>query len=302
MNTRKWLLIFFVLFLLTVLALYWSGARPRLDLSTLQFSSTAELAARGKVYAESAGCIDCHTDPAPNGAMLAGGRVLDTQFGRFVSTNITADKLTGIGAWSPEEFVTALRYGLSPTGMHYFPAFPYTSFTKMRTDDLVAIYEYLRSVPPIRRFNQKQRPRWYLWRGGLRFWKRLYFRPGVLEPDPLRPAQWNRGSYLVNAVVHCGECHTPRNRLGALNVAYRFAGTDGLPGGEKAPNITASRDAGIGYWSQQDLKAFLRTGIRPDGSTVNGLMREVIDNSLSALSDADLDAIVVYVKSVPAIN
>jgi len=303
MNTRKWLLLFTLLLLATLVALYWSGARPRVELSNLQFASTEEMVKRGEYVANLAGCVSCHTDVDEGGALLAGGREISTQRqGVFVGGNITSDPEAGIGGWTAEEFVVALRYGLSPSGKHYYPVFPYTSFSRMRDEDLVAIYEYLKTVPPSPQKSERQKPRWYLWRGGLRFWKKLYFLQRELEPDPLQPARWNRGSYLVNAVLHCAECHTPRNKLGALELGGMFSGNQVLPGKDMAPNITSSLKAGIGYWSDSDIKRFLRLGIKPNGERASGLMAEVVQSSTSYLDDADLDAVARYLKSLRAID
>lgn len=303
MDTRKWLLLFFLLFVMTLVALYWSGARPHVDLSNLQFASKGEMVARGEYIAELAGCVSCHTDSSHGGAAFAGGEPLEIEgMGSFVGGNITPDPEAGIGSWSAEEFVVALSYGLSPEGKHYYPVFPYTSFSKMRTEDLVAIYEYLQTVPPIPQASAAQRPKWYLPRGGIRFWKKLYFEPSNLQPDPLQPAQWNRGSYLVNAVLHCSECHTPRNKLGALVKGAEFSGNPVLPGGEEAPNISSSKTSGIGYWSTADIKRFLRLGVRPDGERVTGMMARVVQGSTANLSASDLDAVAAYLQSIPALD
>lgn len=303
MNTRKWLLLFSLLFLATLVALYWSGARPRVDLSNLQFASKGDMIDRGEYIARLAGCVSCHTDIDNDGALLAGGRRLELDGqGVFVGGNITPDPDAGIGSWTAEEFVVALRYGLSPEGKHYYPVFPYTSFSRMRTGDLVAVYEYLKTVPPIPQKAPLSEPRWYLMRGGLRFWKKLYFSPRNLQPNPLEPARWNRGSYLVHAVLHCAECHSPRNKLGALVMGAAFSGSRGLPGGDSAPNITSSEAAGIGYWSDSDIKQFLQLGIKPNGDRASGLMAEVIRASTSKLKYADLDAVTEYLISLPAID
>ncbi len=259
------------------------------------------LIARGSYLVYAAGCVSCHTDKKAKGAAFAGGRGLKTPFGTFYSPNITPDPETGIGTWSDDDFLRALRDGLSPDGEHYFPVFPYTSYTKMGDDDARAIKAYLFSLKPVIRQNRRHdvSPP-FGWRWTIGAWKALYFEAGRFEPDPSRDATWNRGAYLAT-LAHCGECHTPRNFAGALDRTMRMAGTVDGPEGNLAPNITSDVDTGIGDWSQDQLVFFLELGTKPDYEEAEGLMAEVIEDGLGHLGDDDLEAIAHYIMSLPPI-
>lgn len=258
-------------------------------------------AERGAYVFRAANCLSCHT--APGGKPLAGGRALKTPFGTFYSSNITPDRTTGIGAWSAEDFVRALRDGVSPAGDHYFPVFPYPSFTRMTEADMRDLWDYLQTVPPVA---QAERPHEvdapYGWRWPLFAWKWLNFERGPLVADPQRSPEWNRGRYLVQALGHCGECHTPRDRLGGLRSAMAMAGTPVGAEGKPAPNITPDQATGIGEWSKGDITFFLETGFKPDGDVVGGLMGEVIENSTKHLTKDDRAAIADYLLSQPPVR
>ncbi|ROR35193.1 c-type cytochrome [Inmirania thermothiophila] len=278
-----------------LLALLAAGPAPAAD-----GAGAADAVARGAYLVRAAGCKACHT--AEGGPAFAGGRALETPFGTFHTPNITPDPETGIGRWSDRDFVRALREGLAPDGSHYYPAFPYTSYTGIRDEDLLAIKAYLFSLPPVRRPNRPHAlpfpvsQRWLLGP-----WKRLFFEPGPLVDDPSRPAWWNRGRYLVRALGHCGECHSPRNLAGAMDEDRFLAGNPDGPEGEVVPNITPDRETGIGRWRVGDLVEVLRSGMLPDGDFVGGAMGEVIDEGTSHLTDADLEAIARYLLSLPPI-
>jgi len=247
------------------------------------------------------GCFSCHT--APGGQKLAGGRALATPFGTFYSPNITPDPDTGIGRWSDAQFLRALREGIRPDGTNYFPVFPYTSFTRITDSDASAIKAYLFSLPAVR---QQNRPHdvafpfsWRLLQNG---WKLLFFTPGPFQPVPDRSAAYNRGAYLVTALAHCGECHTPRNFLGALRPSQWMAGTTDGPDGQLVPNITPDPATGIGKWEKNYVVELLRTGATPEQSKVKGAMREVVDDGLKYLSKDDLQAIADYLFAQPGIH
>lgn len=267
-------------------------------------ASSAEVDAvkRGEYIFRAAGGCTCHTQSEEEGH-LSGGRPIQTPFGTFYGTNITPEQETGIGGWGEAEFVRSMREGLSPRGAHYFPVFPYTSFTRMRRQDLVDLQAYLSTIMPVRRENRPHDV-WppFSWRPLLSGWKLLNFTPGEFKPDPARSAEWNRGAYLAQAVGHCEECHTPRNLLGGLQAKMAYAGTRDGPEGEVAPNITPDRETGIGTWSVADVVFLLRTGFTPSGDDVQGLMAEMIDNGFKYLSDEDLRAIAVYLRSLPPIR
>lgn len=266
-------------------------------------SAAEDLVRRGEYVFRAAGCTSCHTDRKGKGEFLAGGRPLQTPFGTFYSPNITPDLEHGIGRWSDEDFVRALADGVSPNGAHYYPAFPYTSYTRMRRADMLALKAYLFTVAPVARPNRKPELAWYArWRSLLSVWKWLFFTPGELEADPAQAEDWNRGAYLAKALAHCGECHTPRNLFGAPDEARRYAGTPNGPEGEAVPNITPDRKTGIGRWREDDIVYYLETGATPGGDYAGSLMADVIDDSLSHLTQADLQAIVSYLRSLPAIE
>jgi mono/diheme cytochrome c family protein len=254
----------------------------------------------GEYLVRAGGCFSCHT--AAGGQKLAGGRALATPFGTFYSPNITPDPQTGIGRWTDAQFVRALREGVRPDGANYFPVFPYPSFTGITDDDALAIKAYLFSRPPVR---QQNRPHDVAFPFSKRFlqtgWKLLFFTPGPFEPAPERSAAYNRGAYLVSALAHCGECHTPRNFLGAMRSGQWLAGTPDGPDGRLVPNITPDPGSGIGKWEKEDVVELLKTGATPEQSKVKGAMREVIEDGLKYLSDGDLEAIADYLFAQPPI-
>lgn len=255
---------------------------------------------RGKAILQAAGGCSCHTDEKHAGALLAGGRPIKTPFGTIYSTNITPDPKTGIGTWSEADFLTAMTQGRGPDGVHYFPVFPYTSFTRMTEQDVRDLQAYLFSVPPVEQTNKPPELRLpFGWRGGLVVWRWLNFRPGTLQPRSDQSAEWNRGAYLATALGHCAECHTPRNVLGGLKTTMAYAGSADGPEGELAPNITPDDATGIGKWSVADIVWFLQTGLKPDGDDAQGLMSVVIENGYKHLPEADLRAIAVYLRSLP---
>ncbi|HSR73137.1 MAG TPA: cytochrome c [Kiloniellales bacterium] len=258
-------------------------------------------AARGAYLLDAAGCLPCHTDPEDKAHPLAGGRALETPFGTFRAPNITPHPDDGIGRWSDQDFLRALQQGVSPGGAHYFPAFPYPSYSGMRDRDLRDIKAYIATLPPVARSNLEHDIDFPF---GFRFligiWKRLFFEPERFEPDPNRSPEWNRGAYLVRHVGHCGECHSPRNSFGAADGDRALAGNPKGPDGKPVPNITPHPDDGIGDWTESDVAYFLATGFRPDGEFAGGPMAEVIEDSTGKLTDADRRAIAVYLLSQPA--
>lgn len=249
-------------------------------------------AKRGEYIARAAGCAGCHTDSAPGAASYAGGRPIDTPFGTFYGPNITPDPRRGIGKWTLEEFRRALRRGEGPDGANLYPVFPYPSFTRMSDADVEDLWAYLRTIAPAEKENRAHRLKWFLrWRFLLGAWKWLYFTAGRFVPDPSASAQVNRGAYLVAALGHCGECHTPRNFLGAPKKGRALAGGR-LPEG-RTPNLTPTR---LKRWNDAQLKEFLRTGVTPDGDAASDLMDEVVRNGTSKLTAQDLSALVAYLR------
>ena len=278
--------------------------------SLIAISSPASAAAaaddaivkRGEYVARTAGCISCHTDKKGKGKPFAGGRGLKTPFGTYFSPNITPDMETGIGKWSDEDFVRALNKGIRPDGSHYFPVFPYTSYTLMRDDDALAIKAYLFSLKPVARKNRDHNARTpFGWRWPMRFWKSLFFEEREFVADDNQVDEWNRGAYLVTAMAHCGECHTPRNLAGALDKNMWMAGTEDGPEGDAAPNITPEHATGM-VWSADQLAFFLKTGTKPDWESASGVMSEAVEDGFKYLTDEDIRAIARYINALPAIE
>jgi len=256
---------------------------------------------RGAYLFAAGDCVSCHTDVKNNGKPLAGGRALATPFGTFFGPNISPDPHYGIGKWSEADFHRALREGLGPDDTHLFPVFPFSSFTGITDGDIADLYAYLMAQPPVAQPDKPHDVTFpFNMRFGLVFWRMLFFDEGPITPDPGRDAVWNRGNYLANAVVHCGECHTPRNFMGALKTSQAFAGNPQGPDGQKAPNITTDPVKGIGKWSVEDIETVLDTGQTPDFDTVGSGMAEVVKGT-SQLTPEDRHAIAVYIKSVKPI-
>jgi mono/diheme cytochrome c family protein len=283
-----------------------SLARPLLALALLIAANEAQAAddaaiGRGKYLFDAAGCGSCHGGDQAN-ALPSGGLGLDTPFGRFYVPNITPDKQHGIGTWSQADFRTALRSGIGQHGEYLFPVFPYTSFTNLTDADIDDLYTYLMSLPAAPepdKPHQVKPP--FGWRSLLVFWRGLFFTGGPLKTDPAKGAEWNRGNYLVHAVAHCEECHTPRNVLGAVKTGMAFSGNIGGPDGQNAPNITSDVATGIGDWSVSDIERLLKTGMTPESDQVGSGMKAVVRGT-SKLTEADRHAIAVYLKSVPPIH
>jgi mono/diheme cytochrome c family protein len=265
------------------------------------YCADAEAVARGKYIFDGADCGGCHGGDT-NGAAPSGGLGLDTPFGTFRVPNITPDKQHGIGAWSLEEFKAALHNGTGRKGEYLFPVFPYTSFTKLSDRDTEDLYAYLMSLPPAAVANKPHEASApFGWRSLLLVWRTLFFTPGPLKQEPAKGPEWNRGNYLVHAVAHCEECHTPRNIMGGLKGGSAFTGNVGGPDGQNAPNITSDVETGIGGWSVEDIQRLLKTGITPDSDQVGSGMKAVVRGT-SKLTEADRHAIAVYLKSVPPVH
>ena len=260
-------------------------------------------AQRGLYLSKAGGCIGCHTQATkdPKEAVpYAGGRALKTPFGTFYGPNITPHPTAGIGKWSEADFIRAIREGRRPDGAHYFPAFPYPSFTRITDADLRDLWAYLRSLPPSARASQEHELGiLYRWRFLVGFWKWLYFTPGPMGQDPKRPPAANRGHYLVDALGHCGECHTPRSFMGGPKPDRYLAGTDKGPEGKAVANITPAR---LKSWSDAELRDFLQTGMTADGDVTAETMGEVVTNTTSQLTPGDLAALIAYLRSVPPVE
>lgn len=257
-------------------------------------------AKRGQYLMKAAGCMGCHTAEGKDAPPLAGGRELKTPFGSFYGPNITPHPQAGIGRWTEADFFTAMREGRRPDGAHYFPAFPYPSFTKMADGDLKDLWAFLRTVPPNAQPSKAHELSFpFGWRPLLLAWKWLFFTPGPQVPDPrLTPVQ-ARGAYLVNALGHCGECHTPRNFLGGARKDRLLAGTKASEGVKSTANLTP---ANLKKWGDEDLREYLTSGQTPDGDSANSTMMEVVTNTTSQLTPQDMTALIAYLRSLPALE
>jgi mono/diheme cytochrome c family protein len=260
--------------------------------------ATAAVLARGEYLAKAADCAACHTVPGSQ-RPFAGGDGFRLTFGTLYSTNITADSETGIGAWSDDEFVRAVREGMRKDGQHLYPVFPYTSYTGLSRSDVLAIKTYLFSLPAIRqanRANELSSPFNQRWAVG--FWKAAFFRSQRFAADASKSSQWNSGAYLATALGHCGECHTPRNFAFGLERSREFAGEEIL--GWRAYNITADPEHGIGSWSDDEIARYLTIGHADGRGSASGPMGEAVAHSLQYLDPSDTAALVSYLRDVPA--
>jgi mono/diheme cytochrome c family protein len=256
-------------------------------------------AKRGAYLAKVGGCAGCHTDAKKDAVPYAGGRELKTPFGTFYGPNITPHAEAGIGRWGEADFLRALRSGVRPDGAHYFPAFPYPSFTQIADADARDLWAYMRSLPPDGRAS---RPHDLNFPFSLRFlvgfWKWLYFSPGPFVADAVRTPALNRGAYLVGALGHCGECHTPRTVLGGPKRDRLLAGAAKGPAGKSVANLTPAK---LKKWDDNELREFLLGGITPDGDVTAETMGEVVRNTTSQLTPEDLAALIAYLRSLPAL-
>lgn len=251
---------------------------------------------RGQYVSSAGGCVGCHTELKSGAVPYAGGRALETPFGVFYGPNLTPDPETGLGKWTLEQFRQALRRGERPDGSHYFPSFPYPSFTGMADADIVDLWAYLRSLPPTKRANQEHALKFPF---GMRFlvggWKLLFFKEAQGRPVAPAPAdRVARGEYLVRVLGHCGECHSPRNALGGTVSDALFAGAK-MPKG-KMPNITPTR---LKKWKDADLAEYFATGNAPSGDIALDPMAEVITHTTSKWTKEDVAAVIAYLRTVP---
>jgi len=282
--------------------------KHRVVLATLCFCLLAGQAAgqeraeeRGRRVYVAGGCFACHTDTKNNGQELAGGPALPTPFGTFFAPNITPDREHGIGAWSDQDFLRAMQSGVSPKGQHYYPVFPYVSYARASKDDLLDLKAYIFTLAPSRHESRPHEVKFpFSIRFLVKFWKYLNFDPKPWLPDKSKSEDWNRGDYLVNALSHCGECHTPRNFLGGLDRSRWLAGAP-LEGGSWAPNLTP-HDTGLGKWSSSDIVTALELGLTPDFDVLGGPMSEVVRHSTGKMRKDDRAAIAEYLQSLPPLK
>jgi mono/diheme cytochrome c family protein len=261
------------------------------------FASTDPIA-RGQYLVRAADCQACHT--AKGGTPFAGGLPFNLPFGTIWSPNITPDRETGIGGWSDQQFLAALREGKGPKA-HLYPAMPYASYTLMTDADALAIRAYLRTLAPVRLQRPKLTFSWpFNQRGLMALWGGLFNPNRRFEPNADRSPAWNRGAYLAEAMGHCGDCHTPRNLMQAVNNRRKYAGT--VAAGWRAFNITGDLRTGVGGWSDAELAQYLSQGHAPGRGTAAGPMGEAVDLSLRHLTPSDIAAMVTYLRSIPPVE
>jgi len=281
------------------LAVFWFVTSPATVPASALVAHTPDLA-NGKEMFFAGGCTSCHAVPGQDDkTRLGGGLALKSPFGTFYVPNISPDPNDGIGKWSEADFVTAMTRGTSPDGRHYFPAFPYTSYQHMRTEDVRDLFVFLKTLPPVQgRVRDHDVPFPFNVRRLLGGWKFLFLDGKPFEPDASKSAEWNRGVYIVNGPGHCAECHSPRNALGGIVGSQRFAGGPNPEGEGWIPNIT---QAGLKDYSEKDIEYLLETGNTPEGDSVGGAMAPVIRNT-SQLTPEDRHAIALYIKSLPPVE
>lgn len=256
------------------------------------------LIAKGEYLTVAGDCASCHTEQG--GPRFAGGRVVGTPFGDVPAPNLTPDRDTGLGEWSFEAFWRALHAGVNRQGQFLYPAFPYTSYTKVSRDDALAIFAYLQSLPPVR---QEAKPLGlgfpYSVRNTLKAWRALYFQEGEYVPDATKSAAWNRGAYLVQGLGHCNECHVARDSFGGMRSDQALSGGQIPVQNWYAPDLSTQANGGLEGWSGQDIVDLLKTGQSARG-TAFGPMAEVVARSTQHMSGDDLQAIATYLQSLPA--
>jgi mono/diheme cytochrome c family protein len=265
-------------------------------------ASAAEVARGRYIFGATGGC-GCHT--VPKGPINAGGRRYDGPFGTVFASNITPDRQTGIGTWTDEQIITAIRLGRRPNGERLLPVHPFTVFNGMAEEDLKAVVAFLRTTPPVNRANQPKKITMPLFESVFLPTWLAAFAPKETPPPKAPTSGTARGEYLVRAVGHCGECHSPRTMTMATDNSRFLAGNPKGPEDQAMPNITPDPDTGIGKWSVDEIADYLGSGNKPDGDVAGGLMAEVIDGTLAGYKDltqADRVAIAQYLKSIPPIR
>ena len=297
-STLRKALLFVVAVAMLGFAVFWFVTIPSTVAASALAPHTPDLA-NGKTMFLAGDCSSCHAVPMQeDSTRLGGGLGLVSKFGTFYVPNISSDPKDGIGGWTEAQFVTALTKGVSPEGEHLYPVFPYTSFQRMGSDDLRDLFAYIKSLPPVSGTVRED---------GVPFpmnirrlvggWKMLYLDGMAFKVDPSKSTSWNRGAYLVNGPAHCAECHSPRNKLGAIVAEKRMSGNPNTFGQLGFPNITQAK---LGKWTQAEIAEMLSTGFTADGDRVGGPMTEVV-RSTSQLSAEDRAAMAEYIKSLPPI-
>jgi len=295
---RKIMLALAIVAVVSALGL-WVLSAPQAILENTLRQHTLDLV-NGKTIFEAGGCVSCHAIPnQADKQRLGGGLALHSPFGTFYVPNISPDPHDGIGSWTEAQFVTAMINGTSPDGRHYYPAFPYTSYQRMKTDDLRDLFAHIKTLPPVKgKVRGHDLPFPFSIRRGIGLWKLLFLDGKMFAPDPTKSEAWNRGAYLANGPSHCTECHSPRTVFGAIVPSQRFAGGPNPDGKGFIPNIT---QLGLKDWSEKDIGYLLQTGQTPDGDFVGSSMTDVVSN-MAQLTPEDRAAIATYIKSLAPIQ
>jgi mono/diheme cytochrome c family protein len=262
---------------------------------------TADLA-NGATMFTVGGCASCHAkDPKNAPEDLSGGHLLKTKFGTFAAPNISMHPTAGIGAWTEQEFLTAMVEGVGRRGEHLFPSFPYTSYRRMRVEDLRDLFAHMRTLPgnPTPSAQHAIALPFSI-RRTLGVWKLLFANAEPFRPDEGQSAEFNRGAYLVEGPGHCAECHSRRNLLGGLVASGRMAGGPNAEGKGFVPNITQHPTDGLGKWTLKDIELLLENGSTPAGGFVADEMEEVVANT-SRLTAEDRRAMALYLKQIAPI-
>jgi mono/diheme cytochrome c family protein len=295
----KKLLALVVIAALVGIGVYWLVTKPVAVAASALPAYTPNVA-NGKIMFDAGGCVSCHASDKDTRTILGGGLELPSPFGTFHVPNISQNPVDGIGRWSEADFVTAMMKGTSPSGRHYFPAFPYASYATMKQNDVRDLFAYMKTLPQAAgKVRDHELPFPFNIRRNVGGWKFLFFDDKPFVADASKSAQWNRGAYLVNGPGHCAECHSPRNALGGIVASQRFAGGPNPEGKGWVPNIT--QKGGLADWSDKDIAYFLESGMTPEGDSAGGSMTPVIAN-MAQLSADDRMAIAVYLKSLPPVE
>ncbi len=305
----RWLIRVFLIVILAGVVGFWLLTRPETIPASQLPAHTPDLA-NGERMFHAGGCAACHAAPASaacddpklrDRTRLAGGRCLKSPFGTFYASNISPDRETGIGGWSDIQFVNAMMRGIAPDGGHYYPAFPYVSYQRMRYADVLDLKAYLDTLPAVRsQVPDHDLALPFQLRRGLGLWKWLFLDGRQFVADPAWDAKLARGAYLVEGPGHCGACHTPRTVLGGRRADLKLAGGPAPEGSGHVPNITPHA-SGIGDWSENDIAYFLETGFTPSFDAVGGTMAQVQEN-MARLTPEDRAAIAAYLTAVPPIE
>ncbi len=296
---RRALVVLALLAVATLAGFWWLTSPDRQEAGLEPIPAGRADLGNGERLFWAGGCASCHATPNQDDkTRLGGGYALHSPFGTFHVPNISPHKGDGIGAWTPEQFLRAMRAGVSPDGRHYYPSFPYTSYQRMPAGDVRDVFAYILTLPPVEgRARDHDLPFPLTVRRGLGLWKLAALDGEAFRPDPAKPEAVNRGAYLVEGPGHCAECHSARNLAGIVRAETRFAGGPNPEGKGWVPNITP-HETGIKDWTRGDVAEVLSSGLTPEGDSVGSTMTAVVRNT-SKLPEGDLRAMGEYLLQLP---